>query len=315
MEKIKLGISSCLLGEKVRYDGQHKRDHFLADIMSRYVEWVPICPEHDCGMSIPREAMHLEGDCNSPRLITVKTHRDLTDQMVSWAEKRLDELAAEDLCGYVFKSKSPSSGRFNVKVYNEHGIPEKKGTGIFAGMFNHRFPLLPQEEEGRLHDGMLRDNFITKVFACRRWRDYLKNDGSISGLVNFHTKYKYILMAHSPEGLNESGQLIAANNGNNLEEIKESYYRCFMQSLDQRATVKKNHNTLLHVMGYFKNDLTGWEKQELLDIIDLFAKELTPSLTPLIILRHYARKYKCQYLLEQYYVNPSPEEIMLRYHT
>ncbi|MCP3966483.1 MAG: DUF523 and DUF1722 domain-containing protein [Lentisphaerae bacterium] len=314
MDKIKLGISACLLGEKVRYDGQHKRDHYLTDVMRKYVDWVPVCPEHDCGMSIPREAMHLEGNIDDPKLVTVNSHKDMTGQMVSWAEKRLDELAAENLCGFVFKSKSPSSGRFKVKVFNEHGIPEKKGIGIFARMFNDRFPLVPQEEEGRLTDDLLRESFLTKVFTCKRWQNYLKKDGSASGLVNFHTRYKYLLMAHSPKGLSKLGNLIASNDGSNLKEVKGDYYKLLMELLGERATIKKNHNTMLHVMGYFKKDISGWEKKELLDVIDLYVKELTPCLAPLVLLLHYARKYECHYLLDQYYLSPDPEEVMLRYH-
>jgi uncharacterized protein YbgA (DUF1722 family)/uncharacterized protein YbbK (DUF523 family) len=314
MKKMKLAISSCLLGEKVRYDGQHKHDHYLTDVLGQFVEWVPVCPEVECGMTIPREAMHLSGDIDNPRLVTIHTDIDLTDQMKKWGTEKINFLAKEDLCGYVFKSKSPSSGRFNVKVFNAKGIPVKKGIGIFARMFAESFPLIPQEEEGRLHDPMLRDNFIDKIFAYSRWKDYEKNDGSASGLVNFHSRYKYTIMAHASIKVSELGRMVASIKKQDLTKIKHEYIAGLMNALDYRSTVAKNRNVMLHLMGYFKKHLTPWEKQEILEVIDTYVNDLTPRLTPLTLLRHYARKYNCEYLLDQYYLNPSPEEVMLKYH-
>ena len=173
MEKIKLGISTCLLGETVRYDGRHKLDRFLMNTLGQYVEYVPVCPEVECGLGVPRESMHLEGDPDSPRLVTTRTKQDMTDRMVQWARKRVVELEKEDLCGFIFKSNSPSSGMERVRVYNEKGMPVKKGIGIFAGIFMDRFPLLPAEEEGRLHDPELRENFIERIFTLKQWREVL----------------------------------------------------------------------------------------------------------------------------------------------
>ena len=170
-DKIKLGISTCLLGERVRYDGGHKRDYYLCDVLGQYVEYVPVCPEVECGLSIPREAMHLVGDPSSPRLLTVHTRIDHTERMLSWARKRLDELESAELCGFIFKSKSPSSGMERVKVYNAKGVAEKKGVGLFARAFMDRFPLLPVEEERRLNDPQLRENFIEAIFAFKRRRE------------------------------------------------------------------------------------------------------------------------------------------------
>ena len=152
MEKIRLGVSACLLGQPVRYDGGHKLDRYVTDILGAYVDYVPVCPEVECGMGIPRESMHLEGDPENPRLITTRTRRDVTDQMLRWAVGRLEELKQENLCGFIFKSTSPSSGMERVKIFDAKGMPHKKGVGLFAGLFMKTFPHLPVEEEGRLHD-------------------------------------------------------------------------------------------------------------------------------------------------------------------
>jgi uncharacterized protein YbbK (DUF523 family) len=174
MEKIRLGISSCLLGQNVRYDGGHKLDRYLTDTLGQYVEYVPVCPEVECGLGVPREAVRLVGDSESPRLVTVKTKQDLTERMMTWAGKRVKELEKEGLCGFVFKSGSPSSGMERVKIYNERGMAEKKGRGMFARAFMDHFPLIPVEEEGRLHDPRLRENFIESIFALMRWRELVQ---------------------------------------------------------------------------------------------------------------------------------------------
>lgn len=177
MDKIKLGISTCLLGEPVRYDGQHKLDPFLRDTLGTYVDYVPVCPEVEVGLGVPREAMHLEGDPASPRLVTIQTHIDHTDRMNAWARKRVEALEAEGLCGFIFKSRSPSSGMERVKVFNDKGVAVKSGVGLFAAAFMAHFPLLPVEEEGRLQDPCLRENFIERVFALQRWRAMLARGG------------------------------------------------------------------------------------------------------------------------------------------
>jgi uncharacterized protein YbbK (DUF523 family) len=169
MNSIRLGISACLLGEPVRYDGGHQLDHYLKDTLGKYVEFVPVCPEVECGFGVPREIFRLVGNPVNPRLITTRTKQDFTERMEAWAKKRAAELEKEDLCGFVFKGGSPSSGMERVNVYNEKGIPTKKGVGLFARTFMERFPLTPVEEEGRLHDPLLRGNFIEKIFTCRCW--------------------------------------------------------------------------------------------------------------------------------------------------
>jgi uncharacterized protein YbgA (DUF1722 family)/uncharacterized protein YbbK (DUF523 family) len=314
MRKIRLGASACLLGQKVRYDGQHKLDHYIVDILGQFAEFVPVCPEVECGLPVPREAMHLAGDIDAPRLVTIHTGIDHTGMMNAWMTKKLDELEKEKLCGFIFKSKSPSSGRFNVKVFGGNGIPVKQGVGLFARGFTERFPLIPVEEEGRLNDNALRENFIDKIMVFSRWREYEENDGSAQGLVEFHSRHKYMLMAHSSDSVKELGRIVAAQNRKNLTETKKRYLEALMKALDYKVTPKKNRNVMMHIMGYFKKNLSAYEKQELLDLINGYVDGLFPMLSPLTLLRHYTRKYNSEFLLQQYYLNPSAEELQLKYH-
>lgn len=312
-DKIRLGISACLLGEKVRYDGQHKLDHYLTDVLGNYIEWVGVCPEVGCGLPVPREAMRLVGPIDHPRLVTIRTGIDHTERMAQWSAEKLKELAELDLCGFVFKSKSPSSGLYNVKVYNDSGYPVKQGVGLFARAFSERFPLLPMEEEGRLNDARLRENFIEKVFAYSRWRDYERNDGSLRGLVEFHTRHKLQLMAHSPEYYRKLGNLVASAK-TDLAATRQLYLAEMMKALSLFATVKKNVNVMQHIMGYFKKELTHDEKEEMLELIGDYHRGTVPMIVPLTMLNHFIRKYNQPYLKEQYYLHPHPDELSLRNH-
>jgi uncharacterized protein YbbK (DUF523 family) len=219
-DKIRIGISSCLLGEKVRYDGGHKLDHYLVDTLGQYVQWVPVCPEVEYGLHVPREAMHLLGSPESPRLVTRKTGVDHTDGMKKWAGEKLKKLDGEDLCGFIFKSKSPSSGYRGVKVYSESGMTSKKGIGIFAGAFIDYFPVIPVEDDGRLHDPHLRENFIERVFVFSRWKKFLAAQADRGGLVSFHTDHKLLLMSHSQKHYSVLGRSVA----NAKKEKKRTYF-------------------------------------------------------------------------------------------
>jgi uncharacterized protein YbbK (DUF523 family) len=209
MEKIRLGISACLLGKPVRYDGSHKLDRFLTETLGQYVEYVPVCPEVECGLPVPRESMHLEGDSEAPRLVTSRTKQDMTARMVEWAGERVIALEQEDLCGFIFKSNSPSSGMERVRVYNEKGLPVKSGVGIFARIFMEHFSLLPVEDEGRLHDPELRENFIERIFTLKRWRETLAHGRSRGNLVVFHTRHKLLILSHSPKHYQVMGKWVA----------------------------------------------------------------------------------------------------------
>ena len=313
-DRIKLGISTCLLGENVRYDGGHKLDRYLRDILGQFVEWVPVCPEVECGLSTPREAMHLIGDPDSPRLITIKTGIDYTEQMLNWARKRLKVLEKEELCGFIFKTKSPSSGMRDIRIYNNKGMVVNKGVGLWAKTFIEYFPLLPVEDEGRLNDAGLRENFIERIFVVHRWLNFIKNDGSSKGLVNFHTDHKLLIMAHSHSNLRELGKLVSNPQKLDKNEIIKQYYNLLMKTLLLKATVKKNVNILHHIMGYFKKQLSADEKQELLDVINNYHQGLVPLIVPNVLLQHYTRKYNEPYLTRQNYLNPHPKELMLRNH-
>jgi len=313
-KKPRVGVSTCLLGEHVRYDGGHKRDPFITDTLGKYFEWVPVCPEVECGLPVPREPMRLEGDPESPRLVTSRTNVDLTDRMVSWAKKRVKELEKEELVGYIFKAKSPSSGMERVKVFDRNGVPQKVGVGMFARAFMDHFPLLPVEEEGRLHDPNLRENFIERIFCLKRYRDMLENRGTPGGLVEFHTRHKMLFLAHGPQVYRELGRLVANPKQCPRKELFERYQELMLKALRLHASPRKNSNVLTHMLGFLKKQLTSAEKQEMLEIIDQYRRELIPLIVPVTLMRHYARKYREPYLLEQYYLNPHPIELRLRNH-
>ena len=312
--KIKLGVSSCLMGNAVRYDGGHKRDRFLTDTLGQYVDFVPVCPEVETGLSIPREAMRLVGDLNHPRLLTIRSRIDLTERMVVWAQERVKELEKENLCGFIFKSDSPSSGLERVKVYDQNGVPVKKGVGLFARVFIDHFPLLPVEDEGRLHDPLLREIFIESIFVWKRWREMSEQNRSKGGLVDFHSRHKLLIMARSPKQYQILGQWVAQGKGVSLDDLLLQYQEMLSSALRQKPTNKKNANVLQHILGYFKKDLTPDEKQEALEGIENYAQGLVPLIVPVTLMNHYVRKYQQPYLKDQYYLNPHPLELQLRNH-
>lgn len=313
-EKIKLGISTCLLGGKVRYDGGHRLERFLTETLGQFVEYVPVCPEVECGLSIPRESMHLEGDPESPRLVTLRTHQDMTDRMVRWALKRVVELEKEGLCGFIFKSNSPSSGMERVKIRNEKGMPVKRGVGMFARVFMEHFPLLPVEDEGRLRDPELRENFIDRIFTLKRWREVLAEKQGRRNLVDFHTRHKLLILSHSPKHYREMGKLVARAKELSLKELYERYQTLLMESLGLKTTPRKNANVLMHMAGYFRKQLSSDEKKELLEATKNYRQEYIPLIVPITLINHYVRKYDQPYLKQQVYLNPHPVELQLRNH-
>jgi uncharacterized protein YbgA (DUF1722 family)/uncharacterized protein YbbK (DUF523 family) len=309
---IRLGVSTCLLGEHVRYDGGHKLDRYVRDTLGAYFEYIPVCPEVECGLPVPREAMHLTGDPAEPRLVTVRSGMDHTDRMKSWGEQRLEELAQLDLCGYIFKSRSPSSGMERIKVYDERGNPSRASTGIWARMFMDRFPLLPVEDEGRLHDPKLRERFIEHVFVYSRFR-HLQSQGPDPGrLVDFHTRHKLLIMAHSPELYREMGRYVAAAASIPRQELLPGYLELLDRAMRVQTTVRKNANVLFHLLGYFKDSLTGDEKREFTEITQSYRQGYLPLIVPVTLINHFVRKYREPYLLRQVYLNPHPVELKLR---
>ncbi|KPK30075.1 MAG: hypothetical protein AMK70_14770 [Nitrospira bacterium SG8_35_1] len=310
---IKIGVSSCLLGKEVRYNGGHSHDRYITGTLGQYFTFVDVCPEVEAGFGIPRETLRLVGDPASPRLLTSRTGRDCTDTMSNWARKRVEELAEANLCGFIFKSKSPSSGMERVKVYTEKGFPgSNKGVGLFARAFMARFPLIPVEEEGRLHDAALRENFIERIFALKRWRQVTEMKKSRGNIVAFHTEHKLQIMSHSLQHYRDMGRLVARVKEIQLESLYDQYEAMFMQALSLKATVKKNVNVLQHMAGYFKKELSKDEKQELQEIIEQYHQNYTPLIVPITLVNHYVRKYEQEYLRKQYYLNPHPIELKLR---
>jgi uncharacterized protein YbgA (DUF1722 family)/uncharacterized protein YbbK (DUF523 family) len=313
-EGIPIGVSACLLGRNVRYDGGHQRDHYITDTLGRWFRWIPVCPEVEYGLPVPREAMHLVGDPARPRLVTIHSGIDHTDGMLAWAETRLEELAADGLCGFIFKSRSPSSGMAAVKVYPERGPAVKKGVGIFAGAFLRRFPLLPVEEEGRLNDPCLRENFIERVFVYQSWRDVERQDGGLKDLVDFHTRHKLLILSHGPRLLTDLGRIAANPQGLKPPALRAAYFGRLMEGLRLIATTAKQTNVLQHMAGYFKKRLSSDEKQELAALIEQYRQGLLPLIVPLTLLSHYVRLYDDPYLKKQIYLHPHPAELMLRNH-
>lgn len=315
MEKLRLGISSCLLGNEVRYDGGHKRDIWIVNTLGDFAEYVVLCPEHDCGLSIPREAMNLKGKKDEYRMVTAKTGIDHTQKMLDWSETAIAGLETEKLCGYILKSKSPSCGMERVKIYPLHGGPAgKTGVGIFARELIKAYPLLPIEEEGRLHDAAIRENFIERVFIMQRWHDLLSRKVGPAEIINFHTIHKYLLMAHSPQHYREMGKLVAEVKKHPLPDFLDKYLELLMTATKRHATPSKHQNVLHHLLGYFKEDLDSFEKQELIQLISQYKDGLIPLIVPITLLSHYVRKYDKEYLSDQVYLYPHPMELKLRNH-
>ncbi len=312
-EKIRIGISACLLGQKVRFDGGHKRDPFLVETLGRYVEYVPVCPEVEVGLPTPREALRLVGEAEAPRLVFSRSGEEITGRMQAWAAGRLRELEKENLCGFIFKSRSPSSGMERVKVYDSKGVAHKTGVGIFARAFMDHFPLLPVEEDGRLNDPKLRETFIESLFTLKRWRETADRQRTRGALVDFHTRHKLLILAHGTEIYREMGRLVARADLS-VDELYAAYLPLLMKALRLQSTIKKNVNVLQHMLGYFKNQLSADEKREMLEIIEHYHQGLVPLIVPVTLINHFTRKYDQPYLKQQVYLNPHPLELQLRNH-
>ncbi|GJL66375.1 MAG: hypothetical protein NPIRA05_13460 [Nitrospirales bacterium] len=310
----RLGISQCLLGEQVRYDGGHKRDPFLTTTLSPCVEWVPICPEVEAGLGTPREAMRLVGSPDKPRLVTIKTKNDHTALMQRFSAKKVRELSLLRLDGFIFKKNSPSCGIQRVRLYNRNGIPSSNGVGLFAKAFQQALPAIPIEDEGRLHDTAIRENFIERVFCSHRWNTLSEQGLTKGAIVQFHTHHKYLLLAHSRPHYQELGHLVATAKSYTPKQLALAYRATFMEALKVKATVRKHVNVLQHLLGHFKKQLSRVEKQELQEVIADYHRQLTPLAVPLTLMSHYVRVFDIPYLANQVYLHPHPKELMLRNH-
>jgi uncharacterized protein YbgA (DUF1722 family)/uncharacterized protein YbbK (DUF523 family) len=313
-EEILVGISSCLLGHEVRYDGGHKLDALVTGTLSRFMTFVPVCPEVEAGMPIPRPPIRLVRLGAGIRLVDPKHGVDHTDAMRSWSERRVRQLEELDLSGYVLKRGSPSCGMERVKVYREAGPAGRDGVGLFAGALLRRMPLLPVEEEGRLGDPRLRENFVERIFAYRRLRALFGGRWTVGGLVRFHAAEKLLLLAHEPRAYQVLGRLVAGARQRPRAEVAARYGEIYMRALRVLATRGKNCNVLQHMAGYFKDRLAPDERAELHETIADYRAGLVPLVVPMTLLRHHVRKHGSPYLEGQAYLEPHPKELMLRNH-
>jgi uncharacterized protein YbgA (DUF1722 family)/uncharacterized protein YbbK (DUF523 family) len=311
---IKIGISACLLGQPVRFDGGHKKDRYLTDILGDYFKFVAVCPEIEVGMPTPRETVRLEGPFDDPKMIGNMTKEDWTSRMKRYSNKRLKELQKENLSGYILKKDSPSCGMECVKVYHGKGGARRKGRGIYAKKLQESNPLLPIEEEGRLHDPHLRENFIVRVFTYHRLQNLFDKKCTLRDVVEFHTVHKLLLMAHSIKHYRMIGKIVANVKKYKPSEFRDQYSQMFIEAMCMKTTIYKNVNVMCHILGYLKKQLSSDDKQYILQIIIDYKSELVPLIVPLTLLKHYIYKYDIEYFKKQIYLNPHPKELMLRNH-
>jgi uncharacterized protein YbgA (DUF1722 family)/uncharacterized protein YbbK (DUF523 family) len=305
-----IAVSSCLLGQEVRFDGGHKRDTWIIGPLGEFFEYRPICPEVAIGLGIPRPPIHLTGDPEAPRAVGVKDPSvDVTDQLEAFARQTVPQL--QDVSGYILKSKSPSCGMERVKLYGQHG-GQKKTVGIHARVIMQALPNLPVEEEGRLNDPVLRENFVNRVLVYRRWQDFRKQRLTAKGLVDFHAAHKYLVMAHSQAAYRRLGKLLSNLKGVHLPAVAEAYITELMAALKRRCNRKHHVNVLQHIMGYLKKRLEGEDKSELLEAIETYRRGEVPLIVPIFLLRHHFRHHPDPYMDSQWYLDPYPAALGLR---
>ena len=314
MSKPKLGISACLLGDEVRYDGGHKRDRFITGTLSKYFSLLGVCPEIAIGLGVPREPIHLVGRPDHIRVIgTRKKDLDVTEKLHAYGRKMAAEL--DGICGYIFKKGSPSCGLERVKLYpskREGGMPSADGVGQYAQAFMDAAPLIPVEEEGRLNDPVLRENFIERVFVYWRWRVLLQQGLTAKRLLEFHTRHKFMVLSHSRVDYERLGRMLADLNKRKIGQIADSYIAQLMRALKKKATRRNHTNVLQHIQGYLKKRLDKQDKAELVSIIERYRLGQVPLVVPLTLFNHHFRRYPDAYISGQYYLNPHPPELMLR---
>lgn len=317
IDRIRLGISTCLLGENVRYDGGHKRNRFLIETLGAYVDWMSVCPEVEMGLSTPRPPIRLErAEGGGVRLVMPSTEQDLTAAMTEYTRSRIETIRDQRLSGYVLKSGSPSCGMERVRVYDANGVPSRDGVGVFAEALTRELPQLPVEEEGRLNDALLRENFITRIFARSRWLALVDEGLSMSALMGFHARHKYLLMSRSPSAAATLGRLLgqAPSDATSIEAIAAEYERGFGEALANLPSRGRHANVLQHLAGYVSDDIDAGDRQELADAIHGYRDGLVPLIVPVVLIRHYVRRLGLEYLSDQVYLEPHPHELMLLNH-
>lgn len=312
MKKIKLAISSCLVGNKVRYDGGHKRSKYCLDIMGDWFEFQPICPEMGVGMPTPRPPIHLVASDNGIRVKMVGDHSvDHTDALKKYAHTQLSSI--NDISGYVVIRNSPSCGMERVKVYHSNGNPSNQSSsGVYIAEIMRLRPELPVEEEGRLSDPKLRENFISRVFAYHEWQNMVLKSPSFNKLITFHSRYKYMIMAHSYQSYKDLGRLVANDGSKTIETLITEYEELLMRSLKKIASSKSHTNVLYHILGYLKRDISTDAKQELIKVIEQYRQGIVTLIVPITLINHYINQFGSAYINNQAYLNPYPIELGLR---
>jgi uncharacterized protein YbgA (DUF1722 family)/uncharacterized protein YbbK (DUF523 family) len=311
MTDITLGISSCLLGNEVRHDGGHKRNIYATSTLSEYFSFRSFCPEMSIGLGVPRPTIRLTRSGGGIRLTgSDNPDMDLTDDMNRWSTDAIEGM--RDLSGFILKNNSPSCGMERVRVYDGNGAPSRDGTGLFAAALMSAMPWLPVEEEGRLNDPMLRENFIERVFVYYRWQQMMNDGITVSSLMEFHQRHKFILLAHDEVEFRKLGPLIANVDKNTLDQVADEYLLRMMTSLKARSSRKRHTNVLMHVMGYLKNKIDSDDKQEMIEVMDKYRHGKVPLIVPVTLMKHHLRRFPDEYISSQYYMAPYPEELMLR---
>lgn len=311
MSKIILGISSCLMGNAVRHDGGHKRNVYVLSTLAEYFDFRTVCPEVAIGLGVPRPTIRLTRAADGVRLTgSDDAGMDLTESMTGWANRAVEGM--QDLSGFILKNNSPSCGMERVRVYDGNGAPARDGVGLFAATLMKAMPWLPVEEEGRLNDPMLRENFIERVFVYYRWQRMIAEGLTVSSLMAFHQRHKFILLAHDEQEYRKLGPLIASVNRDNIQELSSEYLLRMMNSLKARSSRKRHTNVLMHVMGFLKTKIDSDDKQEMIEVMDSYRLGKVPLIVPVTLMKHHLRRFPDDYISSQYYMNPYPEELMLR---
>jgi len=310
-DRLKLAVSACVLGQPVRYNGGHKRSALCVELLGQAFDFVPLCPEVGIGLGTPRPPIRLVGSPESPRAVGVgDASLDVTERLQEWAERVAATL--EGVSGVILMQRSPSCGPFRVKVYREDGRPPQFGSGIFAAALGRRLPELPIEEEGRLHDPVLLENFVVRVRAYGEWQRLLAGGLTRGSIVAFHSRYKYLLLAHDPAGYRTLGRMVAGLGEETPEAFAAHYFPAFMAALRRRATRGTHANVLQHLAGYLRRVLPAEERQELQELITQYREGVVPLVAPLVLLRHHLRRHPDPYLAQQVYLEPHPPRLGLR---
>ena len=309
---MKLGISTCLLGVNCRYDGGHSKDKFILNDLGKHFEFRSFCPEGEI-YPTPREAIRQVRVNGNLIIKTSNTQNDVTNEINNISKKLVDQIKDDDLCGYILKSKSPTCGMARVKIYPDgEGQSENVGVGVFAKELMEKFPLLPVEEEGRLTDPWLKENFLMQIFAYKNIFDFLKTNPSIGELVDFHTSYKYLIYSKSHEAYKQLGQIVANHEKKDKEIVFEEYKQNFLEAINEKGTISKTYNVLMHIFGYFKKFITKDEKEEVLTSMQEFKDGIIPLIAIIKIIKIYVKRFDIKYLEKQKFLQPYPKELALR---